>query len=83
MEKSKECCPDVCALIKKMKTTDENKLKDVELYRNKIKAELEKMGIKTYTAERIQRQEDFFKNRINELSDLEKILEINNICRCV
>ncbi len=83
IKKTQECCPDVCASIKKMKTAAEDELANLGLYRKDMIETLERLGIKTYKAARTARQEDFIKERMNQLSDLESILESNNICKCV
>ncbi len=79
---SEECCPDVCASIERMKKTAKDELAMLVLYRDDMKAALEQIGIRTYKGSRTQKQEDYVKERLNELGDLEKILEINNICKC-
>ncbi len=82
IKKTQECCPDVCASIKRMKTAAEDERANLGLYREDMIKTLERLGIKTYKAARTARQEDFIKERISELSELERILEINNICKC-
>ncbi len=79
---AEECCPDVCDSIEKMKKDAKDELDFLILYRDDMKAVLEKIGIRTYKGSRTQKQEDYIKERLNGLNDLEKILEINKICKC-
>ncbi|MCZ7404252.1 MAG: hypothetical protein O8C67_04885 [Candidatus Methanoperedens sp.] len=80
--KSQECCPDVCASIKKLRDAAHDELENLDFYRDDMKAALDRLGIKTYKGSRTQKQEDYINERINELTDLMKVLEINKICKC-
>lgn len=80
--KSQECCPDVCASIKKMRVSAEDEFKNIEFYRDDMVATLVRLGIRVYPKTRVQKQQDMIKERMNELDDLMKVLEINKICKC-